>query len=124
VSVTEFVGRERLVRTEKFVVVAFEKIPVDGVVAPGVCRLLSPQVFGTFGETKPVPLTLSAFNFVPLAVANPNQFVDVAPVKTAVDGVVAPIVELLIVPPVMTFVVTVQSGFVGEHAGSSVWPGE
>ena len=60
------------------------------------------QLFPSAVQTaEPFTLIDEAFSVVPLAVAKPNQPVEVALVNTPVEGVVAPMDELFTVPPLM-----------------------
>jgi hypothetical protein len=92
------------------VVVVYVKIAVDALVPPMAMPLMVPPERATEGEDKAPNAPTLALAVEPVAVVNrsvvANRSVDVALVvvvyvKMAVEGVVAPIEVLLIVPPVM-----------------------
>ncbi len=131
VPVTVEVAARKYPVTPRFVAVAFEKIPVEALVAPMVVPLMVPPEMVTFEVlifkalrvvpdavaklNHPVEVTLKAMAVVPLAVVKPSQ-VEVEPVKlplvakkvvavafvnTPVEALVAPMVVPLMVPPEM-----------------------
>ena len=81
--------------------VTLVKIAAAAEVWPMVVPLMVPPVIVTEGETRPAALILRTLSVVPEAVTKPKKPVEVALVNTPVEGVVAPMAALLMLPPVM-----------------------
>ena len=92
---------EAVAKPSQLVEVASVKTPVDGVAEPMVVLSMVPPEMVAFEEIKLLAVRLAVYKLVPEAVAKPSQLVEVALVNTPVEGVLAPIAVLLIVPPLM-----------------------